>query len=78
MQLRSGVFSLDGDLRPPLAAPEVEEGGGEGFSEQVSKPPLCSLVSVGSVFSSAPWGSTQPASQPSSVAHRPHRFLIQL
>lgn len=32
MQLQSGVFSLDVDLRPLLAAPEVEEGrkgGGE-------------------------------------------------
>lgn len=30
MQLRCSVFSLDGDLRPWLAAPEVEGGGGEG------------------------------------------------
>lgn len=42
MRLWSGLFGLDGDLRPSLAAPEVEEGGGEGESDQVSEPPLWS------------------------------------
>lgn len=31
-----GVFGLDGNLMPPLAPPEVEEGGGEGVLEEVS------------------------------------------
>lgn len=51
MQLQSGVFSLDVDLRPLLAAPEVEEGrkgGGIGL-EQVSE---LSLVSVAWALSS--------------------------
>lgn len=52
MQLQSGVFSLDVDSRPLLAAPEVEEGrrGGGGIGlEQVSE---LSLVSVAWAFSS--------------------------
>lgn len=36
----SGVFSLNGDLRFSLAAPEVEEEGGDGVSVQVSQPAL--------------------------------------
>lgn len=44
MQLWSGVFGLDGDLRPPLAAPEVEEGGGGGGSKQVRELRLWSLL----------------------------------
>lgn len=78
MQLWSGVFGLDGDLRPPLAAPEVEEGGGGGVQSR-SGSCVSGLCWVG-VLLSVPWSFTQPTPQPSSVArlpltvHRPHHF----
>lgn len=52
MQLWSGVFGLDGDLRPPLAAPEVEEGGRGRRGGFKAGQGAASLVSVGWVFSS--------------------------
>lgn len=39
MQLWSGVFALDGDLRASVVAPEVEEGGEEGVSELLVRSP---------------------------------------
>lgn len=79
MQLRSGMFSLDGDLRPWLAAPEVQQGGGEEVSVRSASrlSGLCWLV----VLLPAPWSFTQPTSQPSHLpltAHEPHHFLSQL
>lgn len=66
MQLRSGVFALDGDLRPLLVAPEVEEGGGGGGRGDLSG--LCWF----SLFSShLPGAST-------SQHHSPPPWCISL
>lgn len=71
MQLQSGVFSLDVDLRPLLAAPEVEEGrkgGGDWFrAGQRAVSGVCCL----GVLLTGPWSQTQATSQPTSIAHLP-------
>lgn len=72
MQLWSGVFRLDGSLRPWLAAPEVEEEEEqeERGCQSRSASRLSGLCWLG-VLLSAPWSFTEPTPQPSSVAHLP-------
>lgn len=70
MQLQSSVFSLDVDLRPLLAAPEVEEGRKGGYWFRAGQRAVSGVGCLG-VLLTAPWSQTQATSQPTSIAHLP-------